>query len=279
MLSNGRSLTQSLVGTSAVTLDGLQARLAKMQYICQVTTEGRLSIIAITNDRCDIPTAQGEARSAQISAPFPNLICRGAIFLASALVAIALEIILRISQANNGLGDVNNNDYLHYVWTVVTSLVMVAIGLAFGSIDFNTRTLAPYAQLRQSKGATFEQFMTVNFQNSLTTTIVVNSIQMKQFAVTLTSGAAFLTSFLTIVASGLWSPIEVPQKVATNVTREDTFDRYLSNHNMSTVDYDTVPGLTISPFLLRDKVHILDGLTRNLRSQRSVSARTRHLIF
>jgi hypothetical protein len=80
------------------------------------------------------------------------------------LVSVALEVILRFSHANNGLGDVNNDDYLHYLWTVVLSLVMAAICLAFGSIDFNTRTLAPYGQLRRFKGATFDQFMTIGFK-------------------------------------------------------------------------------------------------------------------
>jgi hypothetical protein len=120
---------------------------------------------------------------------------------------------------------VNNDDYLHYLWTVVPSLVMVAIGLVFGSIDFNTRTLAPFRQLRRLKGSNFDEFMTIDFQNSLTTTIVVNSIRTKHFAVLVTSVAAFLTSFLTIVSSGLWSPLEVPQKVGTNVTRENTFPK------------------------------------------------------
>jgi hypothetical protein len=131
---------------------------------------------------------------------------------------------------------------------------MVAIGLAFGSIDFNTRTLAHYGQLRRLKGATFDQFMTIDFQTSLTTTIVVNSIRTKHYAVLVTTLAAFLTSFLTIVSSGLWSPLEVPQKVATNDTFEDTFDRYVFDRNISTIDYDTMSDLLVARFILQDKI-------------------------
>lgn len=224
MLSNSRALTRSLIGTSAATLDVLQARLATLRYFCHITA-GSLSISAMAKDEGNIPTVRRTASSAHTSVPFPNFIRRVAIFLACLLVAVSLEVVLRISRANNGLGDVNNDDYLHYLWTVVPSLVMVAIGLVFGSIDFNTRTLAPFRQLRRLKVSNFDEFMTIDFQNSLTTTIVVNSIRTKHFAVLVTSVAAFLTSFLTIVSSGLWSPLEVPQKVGTNVTRENTFHK------------------------------------------------------
>jgi hypothetical protein len=88
----------------------------------------------------------------------------------------------------------------------------------------------------------------------LNTTIVVNSIRTKHFAVLVTTVAAFFTFFLTIVSSGHWSPLEVPQKVGTNVTREDTFEKYLFKKNISKIDYETVPDLLIARFILRNTI-------------------------
>lgn len=69
MLSNSRALTRSLIGTSAATLDVLQAPLATTRYFCRITA-GSLSISAMAKDEGNIPNVRGTASSAHILVPF-----------------------------------------------------------------------------------------------------------------------------------------------------------------------------------------------------------------
>ncbi|KAJ6133286.1 hypothetical protein N7471_008501 [Penicillium samsonianum] len=100
---------------------------------------------------------------------------------------------------------------------------MVSIVLLFGMMDFNTRSLAPYAQLKRRTGALFEESMTMNYLDSLGITNIIRSICAKHFAVLATTLAALITSFMVIVTSGLYSAIEVPLQISINFTQETIF--------------------------------------------------------
>lgn len=155
--------------------------------------------------------------------PFPNLIVRIVAFLTVAMVIAALEIGLHLSQTDRGLADTSSTGTIHYLWTMLPALLMVTIGLFFTSIDFSTRCLAPYARLKHRTGATFKQFMTVTFLDSLDTINILNSIHLRYFAVLATTLATVISSFLTIVTSGLFSTIDVSLHISTNLTQRTTF--------------------------------------------------------
>lgn len=72
-------------------------------------------------------------------------------------IIIALELMLQKSNRENGLGDVGNDTYLHYLWTTLPALSFGLITMAFSSMDFNIRSLAPYVMLE--KRVTTDQFM------------------------------------------------------------------------------------------------------------------------
>ena len=70
---------------------------------------------------------------------------------------IALEMLLQKSNRENGLGDVGNDTYLHYLWTTLPALSFGLIAMAFSSMDFRIRSLAPYTML--TNRVTPENFM------------------------------------------------------------------------------------------------------------------------
>ncbi|OQE22615.1 hypothetical protein PENSTE_c010G05295 [Penicillium steckii] len=234
LLSQSDSLTQALKGTSAYLPGALRTRL-EGRYFSNRTDDG-FSIETVEKEIIEKPEEQVEHHEQQPtpespSKPLPSLGYRIAIFVSVALVIIALEVVLYESQKNNGLGDVPNNEYIHYAWTLVPAIVMVSLSLSLGSIDSNTRLFAPYARLR-SVGASFQESLSLDFRDSLDITLIINSIRTKHFAVLATTLAALTASFLTIVTSGLYSPIEVPRQLQINLARKDTFDRYPPTYNL-----------------------------------------------
>ena len=121
----------------------------------------------------------------------------------------ALEAVLSISNKYNGLGDVPQDGYLHYTWAYVPAVTMVAIGLAFASLDFATKCLAPFSELKA--GTSFQKSLNLNFLDMMTPHAIVGSIKTRHWAVLLTTIAMVLSSFLTIVASGVFGAVTVPQ--------------------------------------------------------------------
>ncbi|KAJ5090788.1 hypothetical protein N7532_009472 [Penicillium argentinense] len=257
IVSASKELAQSLHGTSAVSMEALNRRLGDKRYFSQSTTEGfsiKCSDGAQQSAQSD-PEARAEPSKKQdsLSKPMPSFPYRVAIFIAVILLIVALEVVLHVSQSNNGLGNVDTSDeYIHYSWTVVPSVVMVSASLLFGSIDFNTRTLAPYAQLRRPTGTTFGQFMTLDFRNSLDMTIIFTSIRTKHFAVLATTVAAFITSFLTIVTSGLFTPLDVPNHVNATFIREDTFQRFGTAYNYSLPYSEDVQNVVTAQYIIQE---------------------------
>ncbi|KAF9889990.1 hypothetical protein FE257_006670 [Aspergillus nanangensis] len=250
IVSRSSALVQSLSGTSAASLSTLHRRLDHGYYDSQ--HHDKEHFIKVVNhgkeDNASVHeplVADGESEEEKPATPkpFPSLPFRIAIFLAVVAVIIALEVLLHNSQKNDGLGDVSKNEYIHYLWTLLPALLMFAIRLSFGSVDGNTRLLAPYAYLRRPTGATFDQSMSIDFQNALDITVILKSVRTGHFAVLATTLATLATSFLTIITSGLFSPLEIPRYTTAEFLREDTFNR-LATYKQLYVEGDTPAMLT-----------------------------------
>ncbi|KAJ5586241.1 hypothetical protein N7450_006028 [Penicillium hetheringtonii] len=221
--ANSHAFRKSLHRTGVVSHNKLLSRLLGSQYYSQSTPKGT-SIGIVYNERDDsqLDTQFGSAYLPW--KPFPNLVGRIVIFLLVLSAIPVLEILLRLSNTRDGIGDASlGNDYAHYLWTILPALIMVAISLFFGSLDFNVRCLAPYAPLTRPKGAVFERSLGLNFLDSLGLVNGVRSISSRHFAVQATTLATGASLFLTIVTSGLYSVMEVPFHSEVNFTRVGGF--------------------------------------------------------
>lgn len=241
ILSNSKMLRASLRGSSTMSLKGLSHSLQRRRYYTE-STPGGFCIAAVgdeTKSRSDHNGPEVNSQTPQWS-PLPNKMIRVVVFIVVALLIVALETLLYFSQSKNGLADVSSSDeYIHYLWTMIPALAMVIIGLLFGSIDFNTRCLAPYIRLKRKTGAS-SQFMTVDFLDSLSTTNIFNSVRTKHFAVLAATLATLITSILTIVTSGLYTALNVTEKTTMDFTQVTTFygaDYNKSDSSISTAEY------------------------------------------
>lgn len=247
VMANSKAFCKPLKETSAAPLKVLAGRLEGRRYYSDVTAEG-LSITTVDDKlqavtRKDSSMSDWPAKSREWK-PLPNLFLRILFFITVALVIGALEVLLHLSQANEGLGDASSFQVMHYLWTMLPATIMQGIGIVFSSIDFNTRCLAPYAHLKRRNYTTFRPFMTVNFLDSLDATLIVNSIRLKHYAVLATTLATLISPFLTIITSSLYSTVDVPQRMNVSFTEETTFSGTNSGDK----------GILIANYILRDNL-------------------------
>ncbi|KAJ5592507.1 hypothetical protein N7537_009411 [Penicillium hordei] len=188
--------------------DALRDSRKERRYYSQLTPKG----FSVKTEGDDIRKLDDQEN--YMPAWAPSLIARGIIFIVVALLIAALEIALRVSEKNDRLGNVSSNDHQHYLWTILPSLVMASVGLHFGRMGFNTRSLAPYARLKWRT-------------DSLAITNIIRSIRAQHFVVLATGLAALVTSFLVIIASGLYFAIEVSHQISMNFIQETT--SYMGN--------------------------------------------------
>ncbi|CAG7989560.1 unnamed protein product [Penicillium nalgiovense] len=219
IMTKSNEICRSLRGTGAAPLDALHHSLKDRRYYSELTPNGFL----VKMEGNEIRKLDNLENHTLTWAPFPGLIARSVIFGAAALLIAALEIALRVSQKNDGLTNVSSNGHQHYLFTIISSLVMLSIGLLLATMDFNIRSLTPYAQLKRPTGALFEDSMAVDYLDSLATTNIIRSVRTRHFAVLATASATSIASFLVIVTGGLYSTVEVPHQISVNLTQETTF--------------------------------------------------------
>ncbi|KAF2491195.1 hypothetical protein BU16DRAFT_469481, partial [Lophium mytilinum] len=213
IIATSPGLISMLRGTGATELKVVKQRLLGHFFYSQVTTSAKRTGLRIQADGDDQGRSQADAVDdfSYSWQPLPiKPWVQSSIFFVIIAVIVGLEVSLQISQKHNGLGDVNTDEHVHYVWVYIPALVMVSVGLTFASLDFTIRCLAPYSKLRLATGASLRQSIASNFLDQTAATTIVQSIRSKKWAVLATTIATLLGSALTIIASGMYSPQTVP---------------------------------------------------------------------
>lgn len=134
------------------------------------------------------------------------------------VVIVALEVVLRVSQHNDGLANVGVEGYIHYVWSYIPALVMVGIGLLFGTLDMSTKIFAPFSRLKLGRATSQDLF--VNFLGKSAIESLWRSAKTRYYAVFSTSLAVVMSSYLTIVVSGVYIVKNVSTSQAVDLKLE-----------------------------------------------------------
>ncbi|KAI0428707.1 hypothetical protein F5Y09DRAFT_312325 [Xylaria sp. FL1042] len=124
-------------------------------------------------------------------------------------IIVALEITLRTSQRNHGLGVVPiGPSYLHYTWTTIPALIFTVIGLIYGSIDLNIRKLTPYVNL--SRGSTFRCSLGLDLLDLSVPRVLLRETRTKNFAALSSTLATLIASLLATFSSSLFVLSDIP---------------------------------------------------------------------
>ena len=118
-------------------------------------------------------------------------------------LVISLEITLRKSEAENGLGIVEADDtYIYYAWTTIPAVVFGLVSMVVSSIDFHTRTLAPFSCLRNT--ASPKSFMEVEFLDMSIPRVIWKEIRLRKPGPMAGTAAFLVASMFTIFATPLF---------------------------------------------------------------------------
>lgn len=134
---------------------------------------------------------------------------------------VALELMLRISNHENGLGDVSLDGYLKYTWSFLPSAVLVLVGILFAMVDSTARTLHPFQLLR--KGRATAENMLQDPTRQISFVAVIHAIQERHFVLLWAMIPSLIAPFLTVITSGLYMVVPVPSTYEAELELKDWF--------------------------------------------------------
>lgn len=155
--------------------------------------------------------------------PFQSWFATILIAIPICLIAI-LEVFQQLSDRNQGLIDVNSSDSdSRLPSTYLPALIMLCVATLYTSLDFSISIFAPFAALRRGN-VTAARSITVNLIGKLPPHALFLSLRSRYFAACLTILAGFVSSFLTIVVSGLYSVETVSKLQMLSTQQADDFN-------------------------------------------------------
>jgi len=136
---------------------------------------------------------------------------------------VILEILQRLSDANDGLGDVwISRSAAQQISSYLSAAIMLTLAACSSSAKFNFIIFSPYHTM-MTGAATFQQAQFTAL-GSLAPVALYKSLLRKQFSVATAMVSAILGSTLTIIVSGLYTVDTVPNLHLTTATTADHFN-------------------------------------------------------
>ena len=140
------------------------------------------------------------------------------------LFIILLEVFQHISDSHQGLLDMNSSDSdSRILSTYLPAFSMICVATLYTCLDFNVSIFAPFSALRRGNTTATRSIM-VNLAGKLPPHALYLSIRSHYFGACLTILAGFVSSFLTIVVSGLYSLETVSRLQTVSLQQLDNFN-------------------------------------------------------
>lgn len=240
LISGGQNLAETLANTGFYTSKSLET-LLEGTYSASFTPTGNNehntypAFVIKRNGPNNQRPADGKQEYWE---PFStSWLTRLALPIVPLCVVLALEVLLRKSQHNNGLLDVKSDRWTQLGSAYVPALVMVLTKLLFSSFDFNIRILDPYVQLKNGAAKARPSVLNKTIY-TWRTGVFFASLRGGRIAVGASTLAMILASFHSIAVSSLYTPVEVSHNSTFSLNRLDQFYNPFAEH---------IPGLNKVP--------------------------------
>ena len=149
---------------------------------------------------------------------------RLALCLLLAMLIVALELTLRKSMNDKGLGDAGDDSYIHYTWTAVPAVAFGALSMLFSTMDFQVRSLAPYAALTQ--GVNARVYKTLDFMDMSVPRIIFREVKFANIGALAATMAFLVASVFTIFSASLFQPLAIPTEIPISFRVNQSFSIY-----------------------------------------------------
>lgn len=146
-----------------------------------------------------------------------------AVILCAATIGV-LEVLQTLSNRSDGFVEVLDGSNGRLWASVIPAIYLTGIALLFSSIFFNYSLLTPYQALKAGEGATADRSVQTEYLGSMPLFTLWPAIRQRHYATAVSSVAAVLGAFLTIVVSALYSVETVNRRTAVEVERLDNFN-------------------------------------------------------
>ncbi|KAF4923728.1 hypothetical protein CGCF245_v014835 [Colletotrichum fructicola] len=227
LLAHSRSLLQCLRGTGAAHVSTIRERLLGTNYYTGVEPyekaskgQGYFKIFGGNPPRQDTPPEF--VKTSNWGHPMPlHPVARLIAVSTMAGMIISLEVVLRLSEARQGITTVTANTDRHFLWTTGPGVLFGIVALYLASADCATRCLAPYTQLKQ--GGSFETTVGLDFMDKSKPRIVYDAVKTKNIAVVITTTAVFIASLLATFSGALYTTVPIPSTRPVTLQKIDQF--------------------------------------------------------
>ncbi|KAI0195878.1 hypothetical protein F4808DRAFT_452816 [Astrocystis sublimbata] len=155
---------------------------------------------------------------------------------------ILLEFFLFKSDRKNGHGNVVHNLYVYYLWTAVPALFFGLLSMAFSSIDFAVRSLAPYMALNQQAPSSI--FTDFELLDATIPIALYRTIKFRRIWAVAPSIAFLVASLFTTFSASLFQELSVPVKAPVTLRANQSFLFGLTNLAISQ-DVETISSLIL----------------------------------
>ncbi|KAK0727668.1 hypothetical protein B0T26DRAFT_847416, partial [Lasiosphaeria miniovina] len=123
----------------------------------------------------------------------------------------------------NGLFDVDPSSPALVLANYIPAGIAVFSSAIYGAMESKTAVLSPFASLRQGN-AKASASVSANYLTRSGPQVWMASLTNKHFALSAIIAANFISSFLTVVISGLYHVVEVPYVAPISLRQLDSFD-------------------------------------------------------
>jgi hypothetical protein len=236
LLAHSRQLLQCLRGTGAADIQTIREKLKDSNFYIGVesyekASNGGLGYFKVFGGNPSPQDTPPEfVESANWGYPLPlKPWVRIVSITAAVLMIVLLEVLLRVSDRNNGLANIRNENVLHILWTAGPALIVSLLALYVCTVDCATRCLAPYMSLRQ--GASFETSVGLDMLDKSKIGVLYWAIKTRNPAVVATTITAFLSCLLAIFAGALYTVTPTPSDLDIDLRSVDFF----ANSSISSV--------------------------------------------
>ncbi|KAK4451308.1 hypothetical protein QBC34DRAFT_459031 [Podospora aff. communis PSN243] len=105
-------------------------------------------------------------------------------------LVVAVEVMLRKSIKDDGLGDEGEGAFIHYTWTTIPAVVLGAVAMVVSAMEFRIRCLAPYVTLNRQVGT--QAFMSLDLLDMSLPRLLYREIRVSNIgALTATLAVSF----------------------------------------------------------------------------------------
>ncbi|KAI1357374.1 hypothetical protein F5Y08DRAFT_352560 [Xylaria arbuscula] len=164
----------------------------------------------------------GQISSRVVHPTILHPISRSIVCVAVAGLIIALELILYKSNVEDGLGDVGDDEYIHYTWTSIPALIFGALSLAFSATDFETRNLTPYLMLKQHVSG--DKFRQLDYLDMALPKAIYRELNMRTLWAFAITTAFLIASLFTTISASLFQESIIPVTTSIVLRPSQSFD-------------------------------------------------------